>query len=692
MAAKTEKIKKVHVIFKTHLDIGYTDLSSNVLRKYREEYIPKAIEIARKMNSDSKREFVWTVGSFLIDDYLLHAAPEQAAAMEEAIKRGDISWHGLATTTHSELMDPELLKFNLSISENLDKRFGVKTIGAKMTDVPGHTIAIVPFLYDAGIEYLHIGVNSGSAVPGVPEMFRWRFKDKEIVVHYSNDYGASLVIDGFDEAVEYAYTSDNMGPQSVEDVRNALKKIQEKYPNAQVVASTISEYAKAVRRIRDTLPVITEEIGDTWIHGAGTDPVKISIFEDLLRCKSRWLKDGRMTPQSPFYHEFMRNLLLVSEHTWGLDIKKYLIDFTNWEKKDFCQARKNDVTDSSLIPQVYGALRDMVEQEAKQNGKKRAEGSYSLFEKSHEDERNYLLCAVAALPDELREEAKKCFVKRNVTELEKPKCEETITPLQTMAFGEWKCRVSANGGLSFLSKNDRIVADSANENEVFGSIVYEVFDAVTVKKAHFLYNVNLEENLVWTESGFSKPGLEKVKNLKNHTAQFAVKSIVKEDNSLYVYLKGDEYECENFGCPRDVLIIYTFSEKVYITLQWINKDASRIPEAIWFGFSLHNENPYCWKMEKTGSLISPFNVVKGGNRNLHYVRRWHYSAADGNIKISSLNAPLCSVGGRGLYRLDNKFANPENGIWFNIFNNRWSTNFRNWCEDNVSLEFEIEVF
>lgn len=43
-----------------------------------------------------------------------------------------------------------------------------------MTDVPGHTLGMVPFLAKQGVKYLHIGVNDGSHLPEVPRIFRWR--------------------------------------------------------------------------------------------------------------------------------------------------------------------------------------------------------------------------------------------------------------------------------------------------------------------------------------------------------------------------------------------------------------------------------------------------------------------------------------------------------------------------------------
>lgn len=51
-----------------------------------------------------------------------------------------------------------------------------------------------------------------------------------------------------------------------------------------------------------------------------------------------------MTPGQKDCEEFFMNLMLVAEHTWGLDFKKYLADFKNWTKEDFHRARREDTT------------------------------------------------------------------------------------------------------------------------------------------------------------------------------------------------------------------------------------------------------------------------------------------------------------------------------------------------------------
>lgn len=56
------KKKEVLIIFKTHLDIGYTDYAGNIVSRYLEEYIPNAIQVGYELK-DTDTPFKWTVGS-----------------------------------------------------------------------------------------------------------------------------------------------------------------------------------------------------------------------------------------------------------------------------------------------------------------------------------------------------------------------------------------------------------------------------------------------------------------------------------------------------------------------------------------------------------------------------------------------------------------------------------------------------
>ena len=117
------KIKKVYVVYKTHLDIGFTDMGKNVLNRYINEHIPHSVSLAKKLNTKDKKQFIWTLGSYLIDYNLKYGTEEQKKELIRAIENGDICWHGIACTTHTELMDMDLFRYSLEIG---------KIIGEKM--------------------------------------------------------------------------------------------------------------------------------------------------------------------------------------------------------------------------------------------------------------------------------------------------------------------------------------------------------------------------------------------------------------------------------------------------------------------------------------------------------------------------------------------------------------------------------
>lgn len=51
-------MKKVIVVSKTHLDLGFTDYGENIRQKYINCFIPEAIELAERVNTLDKKHFV----------------------------------------------------------------------------------------------------------------------------------------------------------------------------------------------------------------------------------------------------------------------------------------------------------------------------------------------------------------------------------------------------------------------------------------------------------------------------------------------------------------------------------------------------------------------------------------------------------------------------------------------------------
>ena len=684
-----QQIKRVYVVYKTHLDVGFTDLAKNVVDKYVNSFIPKAIDLAYQVNKDGEnKRFIWTVGSWLVDEYLRRSDYDAKQKLIGAINSGYITWSGLPFTTHSELMDEELFNFGISISKDLDKLFSKKTIAAKMTDVPGHTRGIIEPLIRNGIEYLHIGVNDVSHKPNVPDTFIWKdSKGNEIIVDYCQGYGKTTLVPGLEAVLVFAHSGDNLGPPSKEEINRQFNDIQKQFPGAEVKASTLDNYANEVIKIRDTLPIVTDEIGDTWIHGIASDPYKVSCYLEILRLKDKWIQEGKLQRDTQVYKEFLRSLLMIPEHTWGLDFKKYLSDYKNWSKQDFIKARQIDKLSETYIPNKYSRYGNYAKAEfdGQVKNMKWEERSYSYYESSHEEQREYINSAIKSLPVELKEGANKAIsnlnkppeIDKNSSELLIGK-EYIVNGFSIIILKDASIKVKGKGIVSDVS---------------LGKISYEIFGTNVFEKWEKEYMVNLQENKLWAMPDFFKLGMEDVQTTKENI-YFAPKAEIAliYKNTITIRANFQNYECDKYGSPRKILIKYVFNEKeIDVTTYLYNKDASRIPEALWISHFEDNNSIKNIKIKKLEEIIDPFKIVENGNRNNHAIKEVDLNIDNLCVKVIPLDSTLISIGEKRLYNFDQNYAELKGGLHFNLYNNLWGTNFKMWYEDDIISRFKIKI-
>ena len=635
-------IKKIIVIFKTHLDIGFTDFSANVTKKYMESYLPGAATAANELkekNGDAR--LVWTTGSWLIEEYLRTHSGKEGDAVRKCIQNGDICWHGLPFTTHTELMSAELLEYGLSISKKLDETFGKKTIAAKMTDVPGHTKAMIPFLKKAGIEFLHIGVNPASSVPCVPPLFRWQADNGDMItVMYQTDYGEFAVIEGTDTAVYFAHTGDNLGVQSTEKIEEIFAKIHTEYPDAEIKAGNLNDLALAVREVENTLPIITDEIGDTWIHGVGTDPKKVSQFRALERLYAK-LPDGEDK------EILARGLIMIPEHTWGLDVKTHLNDHEHYDRDDFNEIRKTGF-------------------------------NYLKMEKSWREQRAYITDTVEKLGRENKEKALELIAEAERNNVLK-RWEIDFASGTECELGSFKLKFNPQGEIISLTYGDKVIADRTHR---LLSIVYEQFCADDYKRFFNQYN-RIEAG--WAYEDFTKPGIE---DGSKHYIRFEPEraTVSPLENGLLVRYTFDKDAHKKCGCPLMFdAVIWAEDNTLKIDLAWFSKPANRAAEAIWFGFKPIAENK---RISKFGQLIDPKRVVENGQCRLHAT---DFGVAYDGLTIETVDTALVAPQYPSLLNFTDTKPLDSDPVYFNLYNNIWGTNFPMWYEDNARFRFNITV-
>ena len=636
--------KRIHLVFKTHLDIGFTDHAAKVRQQYHNQFIPQAITTGEHFFAENSQtpQFIWTTGAWLIWDHLNSQDTERAKRLEKAIERGLITWHALPFTTHTELMSPALFRAGLSYAQALDQRFGRKTTAAKMTDVPGHTLGMVPLLAEAGVQFLHLGVNTASPVPDVPPLFRWRAPGgEEVVVMYQGSYGATDFPAGDDIGLSFAHTNDNIGPQSVGQVVEALRHLRGEHPGAQIMASTLDAFGAEMWARREALPVITAEIGDSWIHGTASDPHKLARFKALQR-----VYDGFEMLNEPRL-SFGRGLTMVPEHTWGVDIKTYLRDEQAWVRADFDAARAQDYR-------------------------------FAYAEQSWAEQRAYLDEALEHLASEDR-----TLAGRALEALQVPPAAASPGRGTTLEHAGWSASLDPETGdvTSLIDPSGLTISGQG------GSLIgfrHESYDSAALQEHLDSYLLHRAQ---WAVLDHDKPGLAQARTAR--TGVFAPKlQGIAQGNRVLLMMPDNA--AKDLGAARNVEIaIRGQGDSLELTLILRDKPANRMPEA---GFlHVRPDRISSVRLQKMGLWHDGANQARRAGGQLQAVEALALKGAGVSMQVTPLDCALVGPAGAPFMPFQPDLPDWLSGARFNLYNNKWGTNFPMWWEGSIAFRFLIRL-
>jgi hypothetical protein len=659
-------VKRVLVMFKCHFDAGFIDTQANVVNKYFTQYFPEAIEIARDANAAGKRRYVWTTGSWLLFEYLEQAQPAEKKAMEEAIERGDIAWHGLPFTWQTEMLSPSMIEGSLVLARSLDKRYGRKTTGAKMTDVPGHTRGIIAPLERGGIRFLEIGVNGGSTPAKLPPLFLWKdTAGKSLAMMYHHEYGDVAVVPGSDLALVTEVRGDNSGPHTAEEIAQIHAGLAARFPNAEIKAANLSEMANALEPYRSNLPVITQEIGDTWIYGCASDPLKVRRFRALTWLREGWIAERRLKVGSETDLQLLRHVLLEAEHTWGTDTKTWL-DFDNYLPAD---------------------LAKMLDTK-----------NYKVVEFSWIEKRQDLMDGVATLPKELRERAEMMFPGNAPMGVMTPGegiAQEAGKPIETAHF---VIGIDPHTGAITRLRNKAKGREWASEKNPIALFSYQTLSQEDYQRYQARY---LTTKADWAQKDFGKPNIErfgaKSQEWLPTRAKVAI-HIIPSEGRITIPLEFDDDEARHSG--RAALPVYVTVKLILpedepvilIEVSWMGKPATRMPEAFWLTFNPIVDDVHGWSLDKSGHAVSPFDVVEGGNRHMHALGKgfaWKGSGA--SFAVETWDAPVVALGERNPLVFSNDQPDLSKGIHSCLCNNAWGTNYIMWYGEDLRARYLLRA-
>src|SRR5208283_3827004 len=361
-------------------------------------------------------------------------------------------------------------------------------------------------------------------------------------------------------------------PHTIEEIRRIYSRLRMQFHNAEVTACNLTDIANAVEPYRERLPVVTQEIGDTWISGVPSDPLKVARYLEVARLRREWIATGKFEEGGALDRAFLSSFLLAPEHTWGADVKTWL-DFDHYTPRD--------------LEQVLNRPK------------------YKVVLFSWAEKRQDLLDAVATLPAPLRAEATAHIrgldpVQPNTAGLRPYQAADLI---DTKHF---EIALDPQTGAICRLHSKKTGNDWASTSRPLALFSYQ-----TLAKADFdrFLAAYLRVHASWAETDLGKPNIERY-GAESRTWLPALSECWQgsdtDGHKILAQLKIDDPEKEKSGAvawPRKMYLELTLPDAapvVEISFSWFGKAATRMPEALWLTFQPPTSDPRGWLLDKSG--------------------------------------------------------------------------------------------
>jgi hypothetical protein len=206
----------------------------------------------------------------------------------------------------------------------------------------------------------------------------------------------------------------------------------------------------------------------------------------------------------------------------------------------------------------------------------------------------------------------------------------------------------------------------------------------------------------WAPKDFGKPNIEKFGAQSRMWTTRLTSCRIAEDQHQHRIVCGLRMDDAPEGVasaatawPAELhldLVLPKSEPVINVTFSWFGKRSNRLPEAMWLSFNPIAPQPENWMLSKVGGMVSPFDVVSGGNRHMHALSNGlSYRDDHGQFAIETLDAPLVVMARQSPIYFSNSPPDLSGGIHFSLFNNGWGTNYVQWFNDDMQFRFTLTV-
>jgi hypothetical protein len=355
---------------------------------------------------------------------------------------------------------------------------------------------------------------------------------------------------------------------------------------------------------------------------------------------------------------------LAAEHTWGTDTKTWL-DFDHY---------------------TPDALAQMLEQPR-----------YKTVTGSWIEKRADIDKGIAALPPALRGEAEERLtrLKPIAPETSQLKAHDASTPIETAHFVIGLDPVT--GGVVRLRNKagDREWSSAEHPLALFS---YQMLSRGDYDRFLASY-ITVQTD--WAPKDFGKPNIEKFGAQSRTWTSRLTACLSDEDQHQHRIVAQLRIEDADGPAPAIAawpaelyleLVLLKSEPLIHLNLTWFGKRSNRLPEAMWLTFNPIAPRVENWMLAKVEGLVSPTDVVRGGNRHMHALSSGlGYQDEHGRFAIESLDAPLAVLGEKSPIYFSNLQPDLDKGVHFSLFNNGWGTNYVQWFGEDMQFRFTIKA-
>lgn len=692
---------KIILAFKTHFDIGFTDLSEKIVAQYAGPMLSDVIATCRGTSDMGPLRYVWTMPAWPLT--VMQGDSGRRAELDELVRKGQIAYHALAYTSHTDFCGLADMAESLRYAAGLSAQYGLPMpVSAKMTDVPGHGRALPMLLANAGVRFLHLGCNAFATPPAVPSLFFWQGPDgsRVLTMYSKGGYGSAMTPPEdwpFPVWMALMHTQDNCGPQSAERIRALASQERKARPDAEIVCGTMDDFCRELEKCDlSALPVVTGDLADSWIHGVGSYPAEVRQVRQARRDIAAaevavFALGGDTAALEKARTRTYDALSLFGEHTWGLDVKTWMDYERVYEKEAFRRAKSSE---------QYRYM-ECSWDEQRQRARTAAQGATgaldcvkpgtgAVFNPNGAPFTGWL--EAEDCPAAVPMGGRRMLYAENVPPLcaAAPVLREyrPFRPTET-SLENHRYRLTYDGARGVITelydkRAGRILARERDGVGVF-SYQYDLYGAEEMTEylrayAYRFYDWGIRDN-----------GKDNYPEIGSRTFRPQLTACRREDYTLTLCYRSEA--TEPYGDGREIRVSVTLppeGEELFVQATLVGKEQTPYVESGSLCVPLAADEP-AYRLNKNGDLIDPERDIVPGANHAMYCMESFVCAGDssGGLCVVSHDAPLCAIGETGIYRYRRQYERHEPVLYFDLFNNMWGTNFPQWIGGDLQWRFTL---